>query len=36
MGGDDYITKPFSPREVVARVKVAIRHCQRRAGAGSP
>lgn len=26
MGGDDYITKPFSPREVVARVKVAIRH----------
>ena len=26
MGGDDYITKPFSPREVVARVKVALRH----------
>jgi len=26
MGGDDYITKPFSPREVVARVKVAVRH----------
>jgi DNA-binding response OmpR family regulator len=25
MGGDDYITKPFSPREVVARVKVALR-----------
>jgi DNA-binding response OmpR family regulator len=27
-GGDDYITKPFSPREVVARVRVALRHSQ--------
>lgn len=25
MGGDDYITKPFSPREVVARVKSVVR-----------
>ncbi|MEI6109714.1 MAG: response regulator transcription factor [Actinomycetes bacterium] len=25
VGGDDYITKPFSPREVVARVKSILR-----------
>jgi len=25
MGGDDYITKPFSPREVVARVRAVLR-----------
>lgn len=25
IGGDDYVTKPFSPREVVARVKVILR-----------
>ena len=25
MGGDDYVTKPFSPRELVARVKAVMR-----------
>jgi DNA-binding response OmpR family regulator len=25
MGADDYVTKPFNPREVVARVKAALR-----------
>lgn len=25
LGGDDYVTKPFSPREIVARVKAILR-----------
>src|SRR5947207_9907423 len=25
IGGDDYITKPFSPRELVARIKAHLR-----------
>jgi len=29
MGADDYITKPFSPRELTARVKAVLRRSQR-------
>jgi len=37
VGADDYITKPFSPREVVARVRTVLRRSQRaEAGAGAP
>ena len=32
-GADDYVTKPFGMSELLARVRVALRHVAQRAGA---
>jgi len=36
LGGDDYVTKPFSPREVTARVQAILRRARKPAPAAAP
>lgn len=36
MGADDYVAKPFDPRELLARVKSVLRRTRERAAAAAP